>query len=278
MAASDVVQNPASGPMALEVENLEVTYNRVIVAVQGVSLKVPANSIVALLGTNGAGKSTTVRAISGFLPVDDAEIKKGTILFEGHSVLDMPPYRAARQGIVLVPERRKIFETLSVWDNLRLAHGASGLDKKWSAKVEQLFEIFPRIASRKDQIAGYMSGGERQMLAIAQGILCEPKLLLVDELSLGLAPHLVQELMAQLHRLSQEFGIAILLIEQDALSALEIADYGYIMEGGRIVYEGTPDKLRSHKDVQEFYLGSDDVGRLSYRNVKQYRRSRRWWG
>lgn len=278
MAALDVLQSPVSEPLALEVENLEVTYNRVIVAVQGLSLKVPANSIVALLGTNGAGKSTTVRAISGFLPVDDAEIKKGTILFEGHSVLDMPPYRAARKGVVLVPERRKIFETLTVWDNLRLAHGVSGLDKKWLARVEQLFEIFPRIAARKDQIAGYMSGGERQMLAIAQGILCEPKLLLVDELSLGLAPHLVQELMAQLHRLSQEFGIAILLIEQDALSALEISDYGYIMEGGRIVYEGTPDKLRSHKDVQEFYLGSSDVGRVSYRDVKQYRRSRRWWG
>jgi branched-chain amino acid transport system ATP-binding protein len=271
-------QEPAAANAALTVENLEVTYSRVIVAVQGVSLKVPANSIVALLGTNGAGKSTTVRAISGFLPVDDAEIKKGTIHFEGHSVLDLPPYRVARLGIVLVPERRKIFETLTVWDNLRLSHGASGIDPEWSRKVEQLFEIFPRIAGRKDQVAGYMSGGERQMLAIAQGILCEPKLLLVDELSLGLAPHLVQELMAQLRRLQKEFGISILLIEQDALSALEIADYGYIMEGGRIVYEGTPDKLRGHKDVQEFYLGSGESGRVSYRDVKQYRRSRRWWG
>jgi branched-chain amino acid transport system ATP-binding protein len=190
----------------------------------------------------------------------------------------LPPYRAARLGIVLVPERRKIFETLTVWDNLRLSHGTSGIDREWSRKVEQLFNIFPRIAARKDQVAGYMSGGERQMLAIAQGILCEPKLLLVDELSLGLAPHLVQELMAQLHLLRQEFGISILLIEQDALSALEIADYGYIMEGGRIVYEGSPDKLRGHKDVQEFYLGSGESGRVSYRDVKQYRRSRRWWG
>lgn len=265
-------------PAALEIENLEVTYSRVIVAVQGVSLKVPGNSIVALLGTNGAGKSTTVRAISGFLPVDDAEIKKGSIRFNGQSVLDLPPYRAARMGIVLVPERRKIFETLTIWDNLRLAHGAGGTGAEWSTKVERLFEIFPRIAERKDQIAGYLSGGERQMLAIAQGILCEPKLLLVDELSLGLAPHLVQELMQQLSRLRSEFGISILLIEQDALSALDIADYGYIMEGGRIVYEGAPDKLRNHKDVQEFYLGSGDSGRVSYREVKQYRRSRRWWG
>lgn len=278
MPAAAIEQKPTVVDAALTVENLEVTYSRVIVAVQGVSLKVPANSIVALLGTNGAGKSTTVRAISGFLPVDDAEIKKGSIYFEGRSVLDLPPYRAARLGIVLVPERRKIFETLTVWDNLRLSHGAAGVGAEWSRKVEQLFDIFPRIAARKDQVAGYMSGGERQMLAIAQGILCEPKLLLVDELSLGLAPHLVQELMAQLYRLRKEFGISILLIEQDALSALEIADYGYVMEGGRIVYEGTPGKLRSHKDVQEFYLGSGEGGRVSYRDVKQYRRSRRWWG
>jgi branched-chain amino acid transport system ATP-binding protein len=278
MALAENTQAQAAVGATLEVENLEVTYSRVIVAVQGVSLTVPANSIVALLGTNGAGKSTTVRAISGFLPVDDADIKKGTIRFAGHSVLDLPPYRVARLGIVLVPERRKIFETLTVWDNLRLSHGSSGVDRNWSRKVEQLFEIFPRIAARKDQVAGYMSGGERQMLAIAQGILCEPKLLLVDELSLGLAPHLVHELMGQLHRLRKEFGISILLIEQDALSALEIADYGYIMEGGRIVYEGTPDKLRGHKDVQEFYLGSGESGRVSYRDVKQYRRSRRWWG
>lgn len=263
---------------ALHVENLEVTYNRVIVAVQGVSLKVPANSIVAVLGTNGAGKSTTVRAISGFLPVDDAVITKGAILFHGRSILDLAPYRATRHGVVLVPERRKIFETLSVWDNLRLAHGNTGMDRAWLRKVEQLFDVFPRIASRRDQLAGYLSGGERQMLAIAQGLLCDPKLLLVDELSLGLAPHLVQELMAQLHRLRGELGISILLIEQDALSALEIADYGYVMEGGRIVYEGAPDKLRAHKDVQEFYLGSSDSGRVSYREVKQYRRSRRWWG
>jgi branched-chain amino acid transport system ATP-binding protein len=271
MTATTEVPVPVSVRAALEVENLEVTYSRVIVAVRGVSLTVPGNSIVALLGTNGAGKSTTVRAISGFLPMDDAEIKKGLIRFDGKSVLGLPPYQVARRGIVLVPERRKIFETLSVWDNLRLSHGRSGTGAAWRVHIERLFEIFPRIAARRDQTAGYLSGGERQMLAVAQGILC-------DELSLGLAPNLVQELMEQLGRLRIEFGVSILLIEQDALSALEIADYGYIMEGGRIVYDGTPDKLRNHKDVQEFYLGSGDSGRTSYREVKQYRRSRRWWG
>jgi branched-chain amino acid transport system ATP-binding protein len=278
VAAIIEAQRESTGEAALEVENLEVTYSRVIVAVQGVSLIVPENSIVTLLGTNGAGKSTTVRAISGFLPVDDAEIRKGAIRFRQRSLLGLPPYRIARAGVVLVPERRKIFETLSVWDNLRLAHGEESAGSAWHGKAERLLTFFPILAARREQLAGYLSGGERQMLAISQGLLCDPKLLLIDELSLGLAPHLVKELMQRIKDLRAEFGLSILLIEQDALSALAIADYGYIMEGGRIVYEGSPDKLRNHKDVQEFYLGSGDSGRVSYREVKQYRRSRRWWG
>jgi branched-chain amino acid transport system ATP-binding protein len=260
----------------LEVENLEVTYNRVIVAVQGVSLKVPDNSIVALLGTNGAGKSTTVRAISGFLPVDDADIRKGTIRFAGQSILALPPYEVARRGVVLVPERRKIFETLTVEENLRIAPHSRAAAA--SATIETLFDIFPVLAERRAQTSGYLSGGERQMLAISQALLCSPKLLIVDELSLGLAPRLVKELMARLLALRETFKLSILLIEQDARSALAIADYGYILEGGRVVYEGTADKLRGHGDVQEFYLGSGDSARMSYRDVKQYRRSRRWWG
>ena len=260
----------------LEVENLEVTYSRVIVAVQGVSLRVPDNSIVALLGTNGAGKSTTVRAISGFMAVDDAEIRKGTIRFDGQSLLDLPPYDVARRGVVLVPERRKIFETLTVEENLRITARFGGADA--STGMERLFSLFPVLAERRRQTAGYLSGGERQMLAISQALLCKPKLMLIDELSLGLAPFLVKELMARLRDMRQQFNLSILLIEQDAASALAIADYGYVMEGGRIVYEGTADKLRSHGDVQEFYLGSGDSARVSYRDVKQYRRSRRWWG
>jgi branched-chain amino acid transport system ATP-binding protein len=263
---------------ALEVENLEVTYSRVIVAVQGISLQVPDNSIVALLGTNGAGKSTTVRAISGFLPVDDAEIKRGSIRFARQSIVGLPPYEIVRRGIVLVPERCKIFETLTVDDNLRLAHGARGSASERAPKIERLFEIFPILAARREQTAGYLSGGERQMLAISQALLCDPKLLLVDELSLGLAPHLVKHLMERVRELRETFHISVLLIEQDAASALAVADFGYIMEGGRIVYEGSADKLRSHKDVQEFYLGSGETARISYRDVKQYRRSRRWWG
>jgi len=268
---------PAVDPGTLEVENLEVTYNRVIVAVRGISIKVPPKSIVALLGTNGAGKSTTVRAISGFLPVDDADIKKGRIAFEGRSIRDLPPHQVAAYGVVLVPERRKIFETLTVWDNLRLTRREEGTTS-WDHQVARLFSVFPVLAERRDQIAGYLSGGERQMLAIFQGLLCNPKILLIDELSLGLAPHLVTELMQQIAQLRSDLGISILLIEQDALSALDVADYGYIMESGRVVFEGSAERLRGHKDVQEFYLGSSEENRPSYRNVKQYRRSRRWWG
>ena len=259
----------------LEVENLEVVYSRVIVAVQGVSLKVPVQGIVTLLGTNGAGKSTTVRAITGFLPVDDAAIRKGTIQFAGESVLGLPPYAVAGRGVVLVPERRKIFETLTVRENLRIAHRH---DADQARAIERVFEFFPVLATRREQLAGYLSGGERQMLAIGQALLCRPKLLVVDELSLGLAPFLVKELIGRLRELREQLKLSILLIEQDAVSALAIADYGYIMEGGRVVYEGSADTLRSHQDVQEFYLGSADAGRASYRDVKQYRRSRRWWG
>ncbi|HLS84693.1 MAG TPA: ABC transporter ATP-binding protein [Burkholderiales bacterium] len=260
----------------LAVENLEVAYARVILAVQGVSLAVPERSIVALLGTNGAGKTTTVRAITGFLPVDDAQIRKGDIRLAGESIAGLPPYRIAARGAVLVPERDKIFQTLTVEDNLRLP--LSRRRQAGEAGIDKVLQIFPALARRRSQVAGLMSGGERQMLAIAQGLLCNPKVLVVDELSLGLAPHLVAELMAQLKGLRDDLGVSILLVEQDAASALTVADFGYVMEGGRIVYEGAPDKLRGHKDIQEFYLGSSEEGRASYRDVKQYRRARRWWG
>lgn len=276
---SDASTVPTSSqPALLEVENLEVVYARVIVAVQGVTLKVPEKSIVALLGTNGAGKTTTVRAITGFLSVDDAEIRKGSIRFAGTPIHGLPPYRAAASGVVLVPERRKIFETLTVWDNLRLARGLPRGSAEWRAEVDRMLELFPVLAMRRDQVSGYMSGGERQMLAIAQALLCKPRLLIIDEMSLGLSPQLVSEIMSRIAMLRDRLGISILLIEQDAIAALEVADYGYVIEGGRIVYEGSAAKLAEHKDVQEFYLGSGQAGRASYADVKQYRRSRRWWG
>ena len=200
-----------------------------------------------------------MRAISGFLPVDDADIRKGSIRFDGAVDPGAAALPGRARGVVLVPERRKIFETLTVEENMRISPQGGGAGARSGRQSSSLFEIFPVLAPRRKQISGYLSGGERQMLAIAQAMLCEPKLLIVDELSLGLAPLLVKELMARLVELRAEFSISVLLIEQDAFSALAIADYGYILEGGRVVYEGTADKLRSHGDVQEFYLGSGDI-------------------
>jgi branched-chain amino acid transport system ATP-binding protein len=239
--------------VALEVENLEVTYGRVIVAVQGVSLKVPENSIVTLLGTNGAGKSTTVRAISGFLPVDDAEIRKGAIRFRGQPLPGLPPYRIARAGVVLVPERRKIFETLSVWDNLRLARGEDSVGAAWHDKAERLLAFFPILAARRDQLAGYLSGGERQMLAISQGLLCDPKLLLIDELSLGLMPKMVDLCFDALDRLRQG-GLTIVLVEQNTTRALEIAQTVCILTSGSVAFSGPAATARADTALFETFL------------------------
>lgn len=259
----------------LEVNKLEVVYFREIMAIQGVSLKVPEGSLVAILGVNGAGKTTTLRAISGFLGLDNAEISDGTIEFEGEKLSrNIAPHETARRGIILVPERDKVFATITVEENL-LAPQPPG---KRNFTVEDVFRYFPVLKERRRQIAGYLSGGERQMLAIGEALLCQPKLLLVDELSLGLAPVIVSELMEILQKLKKDLGITILLVEQNAAATLKIADYGYVMENGRVVFDGTPEKLMAHEDVKEFYLGFDEKGVKSYKDVKQYRRTRRWWG
>jgi branched-chain amino acid transport system ATP-binding protein len=257
----------------LSVRQLEVVYNRVATAIQGVSLDVDQGSIVAIVGTNGAGKTTTLRAISGFLAAEDAEITDGDIRYRGRRIAGDAPHRLARSGLVLVSERSKVFETLSVRENL--AFGA----RRGAISLEQVLAYFPRLAERRDQIAGYLSGGEKQMLAIGMGLLCQPDLLLIDELSLGLAPVVIQALMETLKQINRETGLTILLVEQNALAALAVADFGYVMEGGRIVYKGTAAELRGHADVQEFYLGgSSGSANKSYRDVRQYRRKRRWWG
>lgn len=259
----------------LEVNKLEVVYFREVMAIQGVSLKVPEDSIVAVLGVNGAGKTTTLRAISGFLGLDNAEITDGFVEFKGERLdRKIPPYETSRRGIILVPERDKLFVTLTVEENL-LTPQATGKQKFTMAEV---YSYFPMLKERRRQIAGYLSGGERQMLAIGQALLCQPKLLLVDELSLGLAPVIVTELMDMLKTLRKDLDITILLVEQNASATLKIADYGYIMENGRVVYDGTAQKLMEHEDVKEFYLGLDEKGAKSYKEVKQYRRTRRWWG
>ena len=258
----------------LELENVEVVYHHVATAVQGVSLQVPDRSIVALLGTNGAGKTTTLRAISGFLGGDEAKVVAGRIAFRGETITGRRPHEIARRGLVLVPERDKVFETLTVQENLlALVAGPRRLVTR-----EQIFEYFPVLAERRRQLAGYLSGGERQMLSLATALLCRPRVLLVDELSFGLAPLVVENLMDLVRRLRDELGIAVLLVEQNAGAALSIADHGYVMEHGRIVYDGPCERLLAHADVREFYLGvGSSAERRSYTEVKQYRRRRRWF-
>lgn len=258
----------------LEVRQLEVVYNRVATAIQGVSLDVPKGSLVALVGTNGAGKTTTLRAISGFLSSEDAEITDGEVKLNGRRINGLPPHQLAKSGVILVPERDKVFATLSVGENLSFAAREAGV-----ITIDRIHGYFPRLRERADQLAGYLSGGEKQMLAIGMALLCRPTLLLIDELSLGLAPIVVKDLMERLQQISRELGLTVLLVEQNAKAALTVADYGYVMESGRVVFYGKADELMSHPDVREFYLGgTGQTETKSYRDIKQYRRKRRWWG
>jgi branched-chain amino acid transport system ATP-binding protein len=262
----------------LAVDKIEVVYHRAVKAVQGITLKAEAGQIVALLGTNGAGKTTTLRAISGFLGLDDARVSEGTISFKGERIENRLPYENTRRGIVLVPERDKVFPNLTVAENLAapVPRGTSHAERR--RREALVYQYFPQLGELKTRIGGLLSGGERQMLALASALVCRPELLLVDELSLGLAPVVVEDLLRRLAEIRRELGITILIVEQSATVALEIADYGYVMENGRIVLDGTAERLRSHPDIQEFYLGRTGGERKSYRDVKQYRRSRRWYG
>jgi branched-chain amino acid transport system ATP-binding protein len=274
----ETTDSPLATENAVEVVNVEVTYNRVAIAIQGVSITVPKGAIVAILGSNGAGKTTLLRSMTGFLPGDFAAISDGEVRYEGRRLNDLPPHKIAQRGIALVPERDKVFTTLTVEENLRC--GYRPRDRVAANETAELIaDLFPSLARLRKKVAGYLSGGERQMLAIAQMLLLEPSVVLADELSLGIAPALVDELMEAMRRINAERGISIVLVEQNAPAALAIADYAYIMETGRIVMDGTPERLMEHEDVREFYLGlgSGDAQR-SYADVKQYRRKRRWWG
>ena len=263
-----------SKPVLLHVEKLEVVYHRSITAVQGVSFTVRCGQIVAILGTNGAGKTSTLRAISGFLGIDDAKVTDGAIIYNGRRVENRPPDKIARLGIVLVPERDKVFPNLTVAENLAVPFA-----RQRGASEEFVYHSFPRLADLRTRTAGLLSGGERQMLAIGSALVCRPQLLLVDELSLGLAPAVVDDLMDRLVQIRRDLDITIVIVEQNAAVALEAADYGYVLENGRCVLDGESERLRGHGDIQEFYLGQTQGSeRRSYRTVKQYRRSRRWYG
>jgi branched-chain amino acid transport system ATP-binding protein len=257
----------------LDARQIEVVYNRVATAVQGVSIEVAHHAMVAMIGTNGAGKTTTLRAISGFLPAEDVAITDGTITFDDAPLAGLLPHEISRRGIVLVPERNKVFETLTVQENLNFS-----LTRRRHAVRDKVYAYFPRLAERRSQIAGYLSGGEKQMLAIGMALVCEPKLLLVDELSLGLAPIVTEEIMAILQVINRDLGLAMLIVEQNAAAALAVASFGYVLEGGRVVFKGPAIKLLDHQDIKEFYLGGSEGQARSYRELRQYARKRRWWG
>jgi len=258
----------------LEVANLEVVYHSVVLVLKGVSLRVPEGAIVALLGPNGAGKTTTLRSITGLLDIHNGMITKGRISWSDESLLGLRPDAIVRRGISQVMEGRRILADLTVEENLR-AGGYTAGRKQVGEDMARFYERFPILGQRRKQEAGYLSGGEQQMLAIARALMTRPKLLLLDEPSLGLAPKLVAEV-AQLIREINEKGVSILLVEQNAAMALELASYGYVMENGKIVLDGETSDLRADKDIQEFYLGVGQEGQKSYRSVKLYRRRKRW--
>ena len=260
----------------LELKNVEVIYDEVILVLKGLSLSVPAGKVVALLGSNGAGKSTTLKAISGLLRSEEGEVTDGAILFEGEPVHRLPPEAVVRRGIFQVMEGRRVFEDLSVEENIEMG-GYARRDRAGLRRDRGLcYDYFPRLRERRRKLAGYLSGGEQQMLAISRALMARPKLMMLDEPSLGLAPLLVSEIFRIVKRINEEEKTTILLVEQNANLALAIADYGYILEGGRVVLDGEPEKLRANEDVKEFYLGGGADGKKSYRNLKFYKRRKRW--
>ena len=247
-------------------------------ALRGLSVEVPQGQIVALLGSNGAGKTTTLKAASGVLPYENGRVASGRVRFFGHDIGDRAAYQLAREGMAHVREGRHVFADLTVEENLVAAGNALSGRRRGDVDSELVFGYFPRLRERRKQVAGYLSGGEQQMLAIGRALVGQPRLILLDEPSLGLAPIVVKDIFAIIERINREHGVAMLLVEQNAHVALGVAHYGYIMENGRIVINGPTDKLLNDPDVQRFYLGSGDTGegRVSFRDVKHYKRRKRW--
>ena len=260
----------------LAVANLEVVYNEVVLVLRGLSIEVPDGSIVALLGANGAGKTTTVRAITGLLDLHEGDITKGSITWNGTDISGFKPSRIVGAGITQVMEGRRVFAELTVDENLNA--GAFTVRDRGAndTAYERVMELFPLLQARRRQTAGYLSGGEQQMLAIGRALMADPKLMILDEPSLGLAPMLIEQIRDIIVGINSQ-GTSVLLIEQNAVMALSIANYGYIMESGKVVMDGDPRKLLADEDVQEFYLGLRSEGeRKSFRDVKHYKRRKRW--
>jgi len=261
----------------LAVNNIEVIYHNVILVLKGMSLQVNERQIVTVLGNNGAGKTTTLKAISGLLRSEDGEVTDGSINFMGERIDRKYPEDIVRMGIFQVMEGRRVFEDLTVEENLIAGAHTEKSSRKMKEGMKMVYDYFPRLVDRKNVLAGYVSGGEQQMLVIGRGLMASPKLMLLDEPSMGLAPLLVSEIFQIIQRINSEEGVAILLVEQNARLALSIAGHGYVMENGRIVLDDAVEKLRENADVKEFYLGLTEVGKKkSYRDVKHYKRRKRW--
>ncbi len=261
----------------LRLNNVEVVYDRAVLVLKGVSLEVPDRRIVALLGSNGAGKSTTLKAISGLLKPERGEIITGSVEFAGERIDRRGPEEIVKLGITQVMEGRRVFEHLTAEENLIAGAHCRRKGAEIKSDLGLVYDYFPKLAERRGLKAGYLSGGEQQMLAIGRALMARPRLMLLDEPSLGLAPLLVEEIFQIIERLNREEKLTVLLVEQNAALALGVAHYGYVMENGRIVLDGETESLRDNADVKEFYLGLTEVGqRKSYREIKHYRRRKRW--
>jgi len=264
----------AATPPLLSVNNIEVVYNDVILVLRGLSLHVMEGEIVALLGANGAGKSTTLKAVSGLLKTEDGEVTRGDIVFAGERINGNDPDRIVRGGIFQVMEGRRIIADMTCVENLRLG-AFTRRDGGVNDDIDMVFGYFPRLKERTG-LAGYLSGGEQQMLAIGRALMARPRLILMDEPSMGLSPVMVREVFGMIRRINQELGVGILLVEQNARMALQAASRGYIMENGKIVLDGAADELRNNPDVKEFYLGGASEERRSFKNLKSFKRRKRW--
>ena len=261
----------------LEVNNIEVIYNHVILVLKGVSLKVPKGGITALLGGNGAGKTTTLKAISNLLHSERGEVTKGTITYRGEAIAERDPAELVKRGVIQVMEGRHCFEHLTVEENLLTgAYTRRDGGGAVNADLEKVYSYFPRLKERRRSQAGYTSGGEQQMLAVGRALMSKPETILLDEPSMGLAPQLVEEIFSIVKDLNEKEGVTFLLAEQNTNVALRFANYGYILESGRVVMDGPAADLRENPDVKEFYLGMSDEGRKSFRDVRSYRRRKRW--
>jgi branched-chain amino acid transport system ATP-binding protein len=270
-------ENVNTNRTILKLNNIEVMYHEVILVLKGVSIDVPHGGIVALLGANGAGKSTTLKSISGLLKHEDGEVTDGSIEFMGEKIHHLSAEEIAKRGIFQIIEGRRVFEHLTVEENLRVGAHLRGTGSASKERLEMVYRYFPRLVERRNVLAGFISGGEQQMAVIGRALMAKPKLMLLDEPSMGLAPLLIKEIFEIISKLNKEEKIPLLLVEQNVKLALTVAPYAYVLENGRLVMHDTSEKLKENPDIRDFYLGLSDIGeRKSFRKVKHYKRRKRW--